>query len=109
MCGLFVLCSCASSGMDGREIEEEIRVCFVGVKIMFRLVRSCSCLRVSRGLLVDYGGHVANYMRVEVFMEKFYSKLREITAEEFRGNVNALIEVKMEKHKNLKEESMFYW
>ncbi|GAB2227967.1 hypothetical protein Droror1_Dr00009796 [Drosera rotundifolia] len=47
--------------------------------------------------------------RVEAFMEMFYSKLREMTAEEFRGNVNALIDVKLEKHKNLKEESMFYW
>ncbi|GAB2267014.1 Insulin-degrading enzyme-like 1, peroxisomal [Dionaea muscipula] len=47
--------------------------------------------------------------RVEAFLHMFSSKLREMTADEFRRNVDALVDVKLEKHKNLKEESKFYW
>ncbi|GAB4843855.1 Insulin-degrading enzyme-like 1, peroxisomal [Ancistrocladus abbreviatus] len=47
--------------------------------------------------------------RVEAFLDLFDSKLREMTGDEFRSNVNALIDVKLEKHKNLREESKFYW
>lgn len=48
-------------------------------------------------------------LRVEAFLKKFESELYEMTNEEFEKNVNALIDVKLEKHKNLREESGFYW
>ncbi|KAG5609336.1 hypothetical protein H5410_020617 [Solanum commersonii] len=47
--------------------------------------------------------------RVELFMKMFESKLYEMTSDEFKNNVNALIDMKLEKHKNLREESRFYW
>ncbi|KAJ8464650.1 hypothetical protein OPV22_027202 [Ensete ventricosum] len=47
--------------------------------------------------------------RVNAFLEMFESKLHEMTNEEYKSNVNALIDMKLEKHKNLREESAFYW
>ncbi|KAJ7972217.1 insulin-degrading enzyme-like 1, peroxisomal [Quillaja saponaria] len=47
--------------------------------------------------------------RVEAFLKMFESKLYEMTADEFKSNVNTLIDMKLEKHKNLSEESAFYW
>nr|XP_009388449.1 PREDICTED: insulin-degrading enzyme-like 1, peroxisomal isoform X2 [Musa acuminata subsp. malaccensis] len=47
--------------------------------------------------------------RVIAFLEMFESKLYEMTNEEYKSNVNALIDMKLEKHKNLREESAFYW
>ncbi|XP_027173637.1 insulin-degrading enzyme-like 1, peroxisomal [Coffea eugenioides] len=47
--------------------------------------------------------------RVEAFLKIFESKLYEIAPEEFKKNVNALIDLKLEKYKNLQEESRFYW
>ncbi|XWS56279.1 hypothetical protein CRYUN_Cryun09bG0072300 [Craigia yunnanensis] len=52
-------------------------------------------------------GHID--LRVEAFLKMFESKLYEMTNDEFKSNVNALIDVKLEKHKNLSEESIFYW
>ncbi|KAG7958731.1 hypothetical protein I3843_10G032200 [Carya illinoinensis] len=52
-------------------------------------------------------GHID--LRVEAFLKTFESKLYEMTSDEFKNNVNALIDMKLEKHKNLKEESGFYW
>ncbi|XP_075638112.1 insulin-degrading enzyme-like 1, peroxisomal [Castanea sativa] len=48
-------------------------------------------------------------LRVEAFLKMFESKLYEMTNEEFKSNVNALIDMKLEKHKNLREECRFYW
>ncbi|KAM7272144.1 hypothetical protein ACFE04_031358 [Oxalis oulophora] len=48
-------------------------------------------------------------LRVESFLKGFESKLYEMTNEEFKNNVNALTDMKLEKHKNLREESRFYW
>ncbi|ESR34646.1 hypothetical protein CICLE_v10004240mg [Citrus x clementina] len=48
-------------------------------------------------------------LRVESFLQMFESKLYEMTSDQFKNNVNALIDMKLEKHKNLKEESGFYW
>ncbi|KAI7990111.1 Insulin-degrading enzyme-like 1, peroxisomal [Camellia lanceoleosa] len=48
-------------------------------------------------------------LRVEAFLEVFASKLYEMSGDEFKSNVNALIDMKLEKHKNLREESSFYW
>ncbi|CAM8944316.1 unnamed protein product [Rhodiola kirilowii] len=48
-------------------------------------------------------------LRVESFLKSFESKLYEISDDEFKSNVNALIDMKLEKHKNLKEECRFYW
>ncbi|KAK2976885.1 hypothetical protein RJ640_010808 [Escallonia rubra] len=48
-------------------------------------------------------------LRVEAFLKMFESKLYEMSADEFKSNVNALIDMKLEKHKNLREESGFYW
>ncbi|KAJ0982675.1 hypothetical protein J5N97_010930 [Dioscorea zingiberensis] len=47
--------------------------------------------------------------RVEAFLKTFENKLYEMTDEEFKSNINALIAMKLEKYKNLKEESGFYW
>ncbi|KAK7336558.1 hypothetical protein VNO77_17103 [Canavalia gladiata] len=47
--------------------------------------------------------------RVEAFLKMFETKLNEMTIDEFKSNVNALIDVKLEKHKNLREESAFFW
>ncbi|MBA0642157.1 hypothetical protein Goklo_026595, partial [Gossypium klotzschianum] len=47
--------------------------------------------------------------RVEAFLKMFENKLYEMTNDEFKSNVNALIDMKLEKHKNLREESRFYW
>ncbi|XP_054810331.1 insulin-degrading enzyme-like 1, peroxisomal isoform X2 [Prosopis cineraria] len=47
--------------------------------------------------------------RVEAFLEMFEKKVLEMSVEEFKEHVNALIEVKLERHKNLREESAFYW
>eukprot|EP00252_Welwitschia_mirabilis_P027613 TRINITY_DN9512_c0_g2_i7.p1 TRINITY_DN9512_c0_g2~~TRINITY_DN9512_c0_g2_i7.p1 ORF type:complete len:1006 (+),score=221.01 TRINITY_DN9512_c0_g2_i7:195-3212(+) len=47
--------------------------------------------------------------RVEAFLEMFERKLHEQSDEEFQTNVKALIEIKLEKFKNLREESSFYW
>nr|DAD42406.1 TPA_asm: hypothetical protein HUJ06_000636 [Nelumbo nucifera] len=48
-------------------------------------------------------------LRVEVFLKVFEGKLHEMTYDEFKSNVNALIDMKLERHKNLREESSFYW
>eukprot|EP00249_Psilotum_nudum_P021715 c28217_g1_i1 orf=297-3335(+) len=48
-------------------------------------------------------------LRVEAFLTQFECKLHELTDEEFKRNVDALIELKLEKHKNLQEEFRFYW
>ncbi|XP_017640519.1 insulin-degrading enzyme-like 1, peroxisomal isoform X1 [Gossypium arboreum] len=52
-------------------------------------------------------GHIDS--RVEAFLRMFESKLSEMKNDEFKGNVNALINMKLEKHKSLSEESQFYW
>ncbi|KAK7251087.1 hypothetical protein RIF29_33988 [Crotalaria pallida] len=46
---------------------------------------------------------------IEAFLRMFETKLHELTNDEFKSNVNALIYMKLEKHKNLKEESIFFW
>ncbi|XP_057998881.1 insulin-degrading enzyme-like 1, peroxisomal [Hevea brasiliensis] len=48
-------------------------------------------------------------LRVEAFLKLFENKIYEMTDEEFKSNVKALIDMKLEKHKNLWEESGFYW
>ncbi|MCL7040495.1 hypothetical protein MKW94_029754 [Papaver nudicaule] len=48
-------------------------------------------------------------LRVESFLREFESKLNEMPADEFMSNVNALIDMKLEKHKNLSEETSFFW
>ncbi|KAF7147234.1 hypothetical protein RHSIM_Rhsim03G0022100 [Rhododendron simsii] len=48
-------------------------------------------------------------LRVEAFLKMFESKLYEMSDDEFKSNVTALIDMKLEKHKNLREESRFYW
>uniref|UniRef100_A0A1J3JW63 Zinc-metallopeptidase, peroxisomal n=2 Tax=Noccaea caerulescens TaxID=107243 RepID=A0A1J3JW63_NOCCA len=52
-------------------------------------------------------GHIDS--RVESLLKDLESKLYKISDEEFKSNVTALIDMKLEKHKNLKEESRFYW
>ncbi|KAH9294451.1 hypothetical protein KI387_040346, partial [Taxus chinensis] len=48
-------------------------------------------------------------IRVESFLRMFESKLHAMPDDEFKSNVKALIDMKLEKHKNLREESSFYW
>ncbi|VVB06044.1 unnamed protein product [Arabis nemorensis] len=52
-------------------------------------------------------GHIDS--RVESVLKDLESKLYKISDEEFKSNVTALIDMKLEKHKNLNEESWFYW
>ncbi|KAG7561204.1 Metalloenzyme LuxS/M16 peptidase-like [Arabidopsis thaliana x Arabidopsis arenosa] len=52
-------------------------------------------------------GHVDS--RVESLLKDLESKLYKMSDEEFKSNVTALIDMKLEKHKNLSEESLFYW
>lgn len=47
--------------------------------------------------------------RVQAFLKMFESKLYDMPDDEFKSNVNALIEMKLEKHKNLREESSYFW
>ncbi|CAI9301344.1 unnamed protein product [Lactuca saligna] len=47
--------------------------------------------------------------RVQAFLKMFETKLYEMPDDEFKSNVNALIEMKLEKHKNLREESGYFW
>nr|GEV80050.1 insulin-degrading enzyme-like 1, peroxisomal isoform X2 [Tanacetum cinerariifolium] len=39
----------------------------------------------------------------------FEGKLYEMPEDEFKSNITALIEMKLEKHMNLREESAYYW
>ncbi|KAM7505463.1 hypothetical protein LguiB_004367 [Lonicera macranthoides] len=48
-------------------------------------------------------------LRVGAFLRMFETKLYEMSEDEFKSNVNALIEMKLEKHKNLMEEAGFFW
>ncbi|KAL2535059.1 Zinc-metallopeptidase [Abeliophyllum distichum] len=48
-------------------------------------------------------------LRVESFLKMFETKLYEMSSDEFKSNVNALIDMKLEKPKNLREESGLYW
>ncbi|GLT29354.1 hypothetical protein SLA2020_042260 [Shorea laevis] len=52
-------------------------------------------------------GHIG--LRVQAFLKMFETELYKMTHDEFTNNVNALIDVKLEKHKNLRGESRFYW
>ncbi|KAF6158546.1 hypothetical protein GIB67_040060 [Kingdonia uniflora] len=52
-------------------------------------------------------GHIN--LRVEAFLKEFENKLYAMTSDDFKSNVNALIDMKLEKHKNLREESRFHW
>ncbi|KAL5743842.1 hypothetical protein ACOSQ2_026958 [Xanthoceras sorbifolium] len=47
--------------------------------------------------------------RVESFLKMFETQLYEMSDDQFKSNVSALIDMKLEKHKNLREESGFYW
>ncbi|GLT96003.1 hypothetical protein SLE2022_136530 [Rubroshorea leprosula] len=48
-------------------------------------------------------------LRVQAFLQMFETQLYKMTQDEFKSNVNALIDMKLDKHKNLREESRFYW
>ncbi|XVE85001.1 hypothetical protein DITRI_Ditri17bG0057300 [Diplodiscus trichospermus] len=48
-------------------------------------------------------------LRIEAVLKMFENKIHEMTNEEFKSNVKALIDAKLEKHKNLWRESAFYW
>ncbi|GLT40749.1 hypothetical protein SLA2020_148610 [Shorea laevis] len=48
-------------------------------------------------------------LRVQAFLRMFETQLYKMTQDEFKSNVNALIDMKLEKYKNLWEESSFYW
>ncbi|GKV32550.1 hypothetical protein SLEP1_g41146 [Rubroshorea leprosula] len=52
-------------------------------------------------------GHIG--LRVQAFLKMFETELYKRTHDEFMSSVNALIGMKLEKHKNLQEESRFYW
>ncbi|XP_020092162.1 insulin-degrading enzyme-like 1, peroxisomal isoform X2 [Ananas comosus] len=47
--------------------------------------------------------------RVDAFLTMFEKKIYEMPDAEFKRNVNALIDVKLEKFKNIWEESSFFW
>ncbi|XP_062187589.1 insulin-degrading enzyme-like 1, peroxisomal isoform X2 [Phragmites australis] len=47
--------------------------------------------------------------RVEAFLKMFEATLYEMPDAEFKSNVNTLIDMKLEKYKNIREESAFFW
>ncbi|KAM0821810.1 hypothetical protein ACQ4PT_071928 [Festuca glaucescens] len=47
--------------------------------------------------------------RVEAFLKMFEVTLHQMPDAEFKSNVNALIDMKLEKYKNIREESAFFW
>ncbi|KAL5197066.1 hypothetical protein ABZP36_000578 [Zizania latifolia] len=47
--------------------------------------------------------------RVEAFLKMFEGTLYQMPDAEFKSNVNALIDMKLEKFKNIMEESAFFW
>ncbi|KAI5062806.1 hypothetical protein GOP47_0021353 [Adiantum capillus-veneris] len=47
--------------------------------------------------------------RVEEFLSLVHTNLSQLTDEEFKSNVHALVGIKLEKHKNLAEETGFFW
>lgn len=47
--------------------------------------------------------------RVEAFLTMFEGTLYQMPDAEFMSNVNALIDMKLEKYKNIREESAFFW
>ncbi|KAG8078140.1 hypothetical protein GUJ93_ZPchr0007g4925 [Zizania palustris] len=47
--------------------------------------------------------------RVDEFFKMFESKIHELSDKDFKRNVKSLIDSKLEKFKNLWEESAFYW
>ncbi|CAM0883350.1 unnamed protein product [Alopecurus aequalis] len=47
--------------------------------------------------------------RVDEFFKTFESKIHELSDEDFKNNVKSLVDSKLEKFKNLWEESGFYW
>ncbi|KAJ3696077.1 hypothetical protein LUZ60_001454 [Juncus effusus] len=47
--------------------------------------------------------------RIDAFFTSFESKIYELDDEEYKKNVKSLIDLKLEKFKNLWEESGFYW
>ncbi|KAF8669312.1 hypothetical protein HU200_051650 [Digitaria exilis] len=47
--------------------------------------------------------------RVEYFLKMFESTLYQMSDAEFKSNVSALIDMKLEKYKNIREESAFFW
>ncbi|KAJ4792475.1 Insulin-degrading enzyme [Rhynchospora pubera] len=47
--------------------------------------------------------------RIDAFFASFESKIYELDDEEYERNVKALIDLKLEKFKNLWEESVYYW
>ncbi|GLT37044.1 hypothetical protein SLA2020_113820 [Shorea laevis] len=49
------------------------------------------------------------YLIVEAFLKMFETQFYKMSHDEFKRNVNALIEEKLKKQKNLVEESRFYW
>ncbi|XP_034693359.1 insulin-degrading enzyme-like 1, peroxisomal isoform X1 [Vitis riparia] len=52
-------------------------------------------------------GHIDS--RIEEFLKMFEFKLYAMSEDEFKSNVNTLVDMKLEKYKNLWEESGFYW
>ncbi|KAL6856029.1 hypothetical protein ACP4OV_018831 [Aristida adscensionis] len=47
--------------------------------------------------------------RVEAFLKIFEDTLYQMPDAEFKSNVNALVDMKLEKYKNIREESAFFW
>ncbi|GBG72511.1 hypothetical protein CBR_g12082 [Chara braunii] len=48
-------------------------------------------------------------MRVEAFLSSFGKKLLDMPEKEFQDHVDALIAIKLERHKNLSEEASYHW
>ncbi|KAH7853388.1 hypothetical protein Vadar_001822 [Vaccinium darrowii] len=98
--------------------------CLIGKQAAFHQLRTVEQLGyiTSMSRRYDFGIHGVQfriqstvkdpshlYMRVESFLEKFENQLCEMSKDEFKSRVNALIDMKLEKYKNLWEESGFYW
>ncbi|TVU38355.1 hypothetical protein EJB05_11718 [Eragrostis curvula] len=69
-----------------------------------------SCIRGLQFIIQSTVKDPANLdARVEAFLKMFETTLYEMPDVEFKSNVNALIDTKLEKYKNIREESAFFW
>lgn len=77
-------------------------LCFLGISFFFFsggiLGISLDCLNTKVSLKMSV-----------VWFLAFSTKWYDINLTLLQNNVNALIDMKLEKHKNLREESAFYW
>ncbi|RAL51841.1 hypothetical protein DM860_010559 [Cuscuta australis] len=96
-------------GLDEFELNVKLQLfVMIAQQPAFDQLRSVEQLGYITSLSRRYDpGYVESRVRAFVIMLK--SKLLDMSEDEFKKKVNALIDVKLEKFKNLWEETNFYW